>query len=101
METWVEAGEGTIGTQTLEKLRRVIEEESAIIVEHRFFRLARSPNRIVFDSFPAFEKYFLQEASPGDRFLIWAFESCCRDDLVLVSGKKPDANGKVPLGGAY
>ncbi|HEY1551740.1 MAG TPA: hypothetical protein VGG28_28125 [Kofleriaceae bacterium] len=85
----------------LSRLASVLENESALIVEHKFYRGSRAPHRFVIDDYDELVDYLRTQARPGDSFWIWHFEQCCRDDNVLAAGKSPDADGKVPLGGAY
>jgi hypothetical protein len=76
-------------------------ERSPVIVEHWFYRLGRSPRRVIFDDFEDFEQYLRDEAGPGDAFHVWEFASLCRDENTLVNGKYPDSEGRVPETGAY
>ena len=85
----------------LPHLRAVIENESALIVEHRFYKGARAPQRLIFDDFERLEAYIKVEAAPGDSFYVWKFEESCPSEGAFVAAKIPDAEGKVPLGGAY
>jgi hypothetical protein len=98
---WSESGARITDAQVLERLRKVLEEQGAVIVEHRFYRGARSPSRYVFDSFEELEAYLREKTRPGDSFYMWSFEATCTDDKVLEHGKVPDAQGRVPKGGAY
>jgi hypothetical protein len=59
------------------------------------------PERRIFDDFADLEDYLKREASPGDAFWIWGYDALCRDDNVLVMGKLPDDQGRVPETGAY
>jgi hypothetical protein len=85
----------------LPKLRAVIEDESDLIIEHRYYLGSRAPNRFVCNDFRMMEGYVRDNAAPGDAFVIWRFEDCCRDDNIFDSAKKPDAEGRTPSGGAY
>jgi hypothetical protein len=85
----------------LSKLRQTIEEESDVIVEHRFCRGSRAPYRFVCSDFDRLLSYLEHEARVGDSLYFWSFERCCIDDKILGHAKKPDANGNVPEGGAY
>ena len=93
------AGPNILDAQTLTALRSAL-EETALIVEHRFYRGSRSPERRVFDDFDELAKY-LRAARPGDSFWIWRYDSLCRDENALVHAKRPDVDGTVPGGGAY
>ncbi|HEY2904002.1 MAG TPA: hypothetical protein VGL59_25670 [Polyangia bacterium] len=82
-------------------LLRAAFEETAVILEHRFHRGSRSPERVVFESFESLDEYLRTKAHPGDSIWTWRFEGLCRDDNALTWGKVPDEAGHVPKGGAY
>jgi hypothetical protein len=82
-------------------VRELLENESDLIVEHRFFRGSRAPHRFVCQDLEQLEAYLKTEARAGDGFYIWVFERCCTDDHVVERGRVPDADGKTPVGGAY
>ena len=86
--------------QQLEALRHAF-ERSAIVVEHRFYRGSRSPDRMVFDDYDTFREYLRTHAQPGDSFWFWSYDDVCRDDNPLAHAKFPDSDGTVPAGGAY
>lgn len=85
----------------LAELRKILQDESDLIVEHRFFHGARAPFRFVCGDYDQLVAYVRDHARPGDAFVVWRFEECCRDDNVADRGKMPDADGRVPEGGAY
>lgn len=85
----------------LPRLRTVIEDESDLIIEHRYYRGSRAPARFVCADWAMLEKYVRENAAPGDGFVVWRFDDCCRSDNVLASAKEPDVHGRVPSGGAY
>lgn len=47
------------------------------------------------------EEYLARHARPGDAFDVWSFQDVCKDEEALALGKYPDADGAVPLRGAY
>jgi hypothetical protein len=99
-DEWTKAGVSILATESLEKIRRVLDEQP-IIVEHRFFRSSSSPSRLIFDEYEDFFDYVKSQARAGDHFLIWAYSELCRNDNSVAHGKYPDGLGRVPLGGAY
>ena len=96
-------GTETANVMAPERLEAILQafEQSAIIVEHRFYRGSRSPDRMVFDDYGVFRQYLTANAVPGDSFWFWRWDELCRDDNALAHGKYPDTDGTVPLGGAY
>lgn len=101
MDQWLYDGARITDPAVLDQLDRVLEEVSDLIVEHRFFHGARAPHRFVCNSGPALRAYLAEQGHPGDSFYLWEFEQCCKDGSVRFQGKVPDANGRVPSGGAY
>jgi hypothetical protein len=83
------------------RLVAVIEGESALVVEHRFYAGARAPHRFVCDDPDELIAYLAANARKGDSFYFWKFEDCCRDDNAWTTAKWPDEHGRVPKGGAY
>ncbi len=79
----------------------MLDDESDLIVEHRFYRGAKAPRRFMCSDFAAIQRYIATDVKPGDSFFFWRFEDCCRDDNVAEHGKVPDSDGRVPSGGAY
>lgn len=91
------AGPSILAEPALAALRSAL-EETALIVEHRFYRGSRAPERRVFDDS---EAYLRREARPGDSIWTWRFDALCRDDYALAHGRVPDADARVPRRGAY
>jgi hypothetical protein len=100
VDEWTTEGH-RITDEMLAGIRKMIENESALVIEHRFYRGARAPHRFICDDYSALEAYLRNNAVPGDSFWFWSFEDCCRDDNSVASGKVPDTHGRVPKGGAY
>jgi len=84
----------------LETVERAL-SETPVIVEHRFYRGSRAPERRVFDDFEDLKAYLTSATAPGDKVWLWRFDLWCRDDNALAAGKIPDERGRVPRGGAY
>ncbi|MBK9033553.1 MAG: hypothetical protein IPL61_20195 [Myxococcales bacterium] len=79
----------------------MLSDESAVIVEHRHFRGARAPTRMIFDDHAELERYLADAARPGDSFWFWHYERACPSETALGHGKVPDGDGVIPEGGAY
>lgn len=88
-------------TDKLEALRKVLEDDGPIIVEHRHYRGARSPDRAVFEDIEDFQAYLKNKTIPGDAISVWNFVRVCNDQNALAHGKCPDGLGRVPRRGAY
>jgi|SRR5262245_12491413 len=101
MNEWTIDEELTIEQTRLGELRRILEHESALIVEHRFFKGGRAPQRFVCDDPDALTEYVRVNTRPGDALYFWRFEECCTDSNTVAKGKIPDAEGRIPIGGAY
>ncbi len=100
-DVWTTEAPRITDAETLSRLATILATESPLIVEHKFYRGARSPHWFVADDYDELVEYLRTQTRPGDKFTIWRFDECCRDDNVLTNGKAPDADGKVPIGGAY
>jgi hypothetical protein len=94
------AGPSILSADTLAALRSAM-EETPLIVEHRFYRGSRAPDRLVFDGADELEAYLRERTRPGDSFWVWRWDLLCRDDNPLAHGKVPDMDGAVPQQGAY
>jgi len=98
-DNWIR-GKSVRDPHVLSKLRATL-EDSPVIVEHRFYRAGRSPDRLVFEDFGDLEAYLTSKVAPGDSFWFWRFDHCCTDGNALEIAKVPDDRGLVPEGGAY
>ena len=99
-DRWGTEAANVMAPERLEAIRQAV-EQSALIVEHRFYRGSRSPDRMVFEDYDEFRQYLQAHAVPGDSFWFWRYDDLCRDDNSFTQGKFPDTDGMVPSGGAY
>ncbi len=101
-ENWtVEGGARVTDPEVRARLRRMIEDDSDLVAEHRKYRGSSAPLRMIFSSPRELDRYLDAHVSPGDAFYFWKFEECCRDDNACETGKVPDQAGRVPVGGPY
>jgi hypothetical protein len=98
---WTADGRKISDPETLDAIRRCLEAEGPIIVEHWFYRGSCAPDRLVFDGYEEFVEYLESRTYAGDAIHVWSFAAACRDDNELASGKCPDEDGRVPRRGAY
>jgi hypothetical protein len=87
--------------ETLDRIRSCLEIEGPVILEHRFYRGASAPDRLVFADMDELLEYLEARAFAGDSISVWSLMAVCRDDNMLADGKCPDENGLVPKRGAY
>ena len=99
-DNWSADGSKITEPAKLEAIRRTLEDEGAIIVEHWFYHGASAPERLVFD-FKEFETWLNEQTHVGDAIDIWSWNTACQPDARLTEGKCPDDGGLVPKGGAY
>lgn len=100
-DEWTQEGRKINTEANLALIRHTLEEKGPIILEHRFYRNASAPDRLVFDDFENFTEYLESHGFAGDSLYIWSFADVCREDNTLANAKCPDDNGYVPLRGAY
>ena len=100
-DEWTPDGHKILSDENLGIIRKTLEDEGPIIVEHWFYRGSRSPDRFVFEDLDDFVEYVNSKARPGDAFHVWSFYLICRDEKVIAHGKYPDADGCIPKKGAY
>ncbi len=98
---WTADGHKISSPENLDAIRKCLENQGPVIVEHWFYRGSCAPERFVFDDFDAFLEYLDTKAFAGDALHVWNFAETCRDDNELAYGKCPDDGGMVPQHGAY
>jgi hypothetical protein len=97
---WTAEGRKITTPEVLATIRRCLDDQGPVIVEHWFYRGSCAPDRLVMGDFDAFVEYLETRTSAGDAIHVWSFASVCRDDNELASGKCPDGEGLVPTRGA-
>jgi hypothetical protein len=101
-DEWIADGLRITDDETLLRMRQILENESPLIIEHRFYRGSRSPHRFICEAFDDLETYLRDRARHGDSFWLWRFEQVCQDQNAVIAGAKmPDLQGRVPKSGAY
>ncbi len=99
-ERW--SAEGPQVTESfVDTLEAIIDDETDLIVEHRFYRGSRAPYRFVAQSFEDLRRYIRERTHPGDGLVFWKWVSVCSHDAEWFFGKVPNADGNTPVGGAY
>jgi hypothetical protein len=100
-DNWSSDGSKITDSAKLEAIRRTLENEGPIIVEHWFYQGASAPERLIFEAFDEFETWLNEQTYAGDAIDIWSWATACQPDTRLAEGKCPDDDGLVPKGGAY
>jgi hypothetical protein len=100
-DEWSTEGRKIISPENLGAIRKTLEEDGPIILEHWFYWGSCAPVFLVFDDFDAFTEYLNNKASAGDAIHVWSFAAVCKDNNELAYGKCPDDQGRVPKTGAY
>lgn len=90
-----------IDQRLLDELKLIIEERSDVVVEHRFYRAGRSAYKFVASDYAELEEYLKTRVRFGDSFYFWLFDDCCTESNAFHRARVPDAEGRVPIGGAY
>ena len=99
-DDWSDHDENILAPENLARLKAALEQEP-LIVEHRHFRAASAPDRLIFDDYDELHAYLHANAHAGDHLLIWRYSSLSRDDNLFLSGKFPDPRGLTPRRGSY
>jgi hypothetical protein len=100
-DDWIPDGRKITSPEALDAIRRCLDEQGPIIVEHWLYRGSSAPERRIFEHYEAFIEYLDSKAFAGDSIYVWSFAATCRNDNELASGKCPDDDGLVPRRGAY
>jgi hypothetical protein len=100
-DDWTPEGQKILSDENLSIIRKTLEDVGPIILEHWFYRDARTPDRFIFDDFSDFIEYVNCHSQPGDAFRIWSFGDLCKSENTLAYGKFPDVDGCVPKKGPY
>jgi hypothetical protein len=100
-DNWSANGSKITEPAKLEAIRRTLNDEGPIIVEHWFYHGATAPERLIFEDFDEFETWLNEHTYAGDAIDVWSWATACRPDTRLTEGKCPDDDGLVPKAGAY
>jgi len=98
---WTSNDRKILSADNLEIIRKTLEDEGPIILEHWYYYGSRSPDRFIFDDIDVFIEYVQSKAGIGDALHVWSFAAACKNENTIVSGKFPDEDGCVPTKGAY
>jgi hypothetical protein len=98
---WATDGAKITAPENLQTIRRVLEDEGPVVVEHCFYRGSSAPERLVFDDFDDFVEFLENRSAAGDKINVWSFAGVCTQKNRLAYGKCPDDQNRVPKKGAY
>lgn len=100
-DEWTCEGEKISDPAKLAAIKKVLEKDGPVLVEHKFLRGACAPHAIVFDDYENFVEYLTTQARAGDKISVWSLWPFMRDTAPLAFGKCPAEDGAVPKKGAY
>ena len=98
---WSVDGPKINAKETLDVIRRTLEDIGPIITERALFKGGGVREWRLFDEFEPFLKYLEVACFAGDRIAVRSACEILRDNDILVAGRCPDNEGRVPLYGAY
>ena len=96
---WSHDGENILSPRNLAAVERHLDAVGAIVVEHWHYYGGSAPTHLAFDCFDEFKGYLASRVKPGDAIDVWPFPTDTA--TAIACAKYPDAEGRVPLGGAY
>src|SRR5438105_2336035 len=97
---WVADQPNIVSEESLSKIRAAL-AKGYIVVEHMHFYGGRSLDKMFMEEFDDFMDYVRTKTKPGDQFVVYAIEELFDKNLYTLKAKFPDAEGRVPVGGAY
>jgi hypothetical protein len=100
-EEWTNDGARISDPSNLAKIKNILENSVAVILEHYHFYGSRARDLRIFEDYEDFLRYLKENAIAGDIINAWSMYDLCTEDNMLVSGQCPDEDGKVPRSGAY
>jgi hypothetical protein len=100
-DDWRPDGRKILSPENLDIIRKTIEDDGPIILEHWHYRGARAPDRFLFEEMDEFIAYVQGHSAIGDAFHVWSFADVCTNEKEIAGGKFPDEDGCVPRKGAY
>ena len=100
-DNWSQDGSKITEPAKLEAIRRTLDDEGPIIVEHWLYHGASAPERLIFEDFDEFTVWLNEHTYAGDAIDVWSWAATCQPDRRLAEGKCPDDQGLVPKGGGY
>ena len=93
-------GPDVLAQESLARLRKLL-EQTPLIVECRFYRGSRSPERRIFEDYEELAAFLRSVLHPGDAVWIWRYDQSCSDENSALHGKVADSDGCVPSKGSY
>ena len=90
-----------LSNATLDRLMKIAEEESPLLVERWIYRGAQAPQRFVVASADELESYLRENWRPGDAYWFWRLDECCPTSCATANLVVPNADGSLVKGGPY
>jgi hypothetical protein len=84
-------GEKITSPEKLAAIKLVLEKDGPVVLEHKFFRGARSPHVAVFDDYEELMDYLVEHARTGDKIRVWSLWPFMRDTAQLPRVPEADA----------
>ncbi len=100
-DEWTQEGEKISSPEKLAAIKRTLEADGPVLLEHKFLRGGRAPHTLVFDDYDDLIAYLTNHARAGDKISVWRLWPFMRETPPLAHGKCPDHDGAVPKHGAY
>jgi hypothetical protein len=96
---WSTDGASILSADNIAAITRHLQSVGSIAVEHWHYFGGRAPTPLAFDDMDEFLVYLSSNVKPGDAIDVYPFPSDPK--TAIARGKYPDAQRRVPDGGAY
>ncbi len=100
-DEWTRDGQKISDPAVFGLMSKALSQDRILLVEHRHYRGARAPDRVVVTDVNQFSAYLMENAIAGDAVHVFDITTALEDGKEIAHGKCPDEHDEVPKKGAY